>query len=85
MYAYFTKKDGLQIVNGTDKMWRAGDLNARLTYLALVGVTEDGELEWCGTEKEWDMVGGPVKKTDYFKVEFMNGEDDFNIEYEPAY
>jgi hypothetical protein len=32
----------------------ARDLLAKLKHLTLVGQNEQGELEWMGTEEQWD-------------------------------
>jgi hypothetical protein len=32
----------------------ASDLRAMLRHLTLVGQNEQGELEWMGTEEQWD-------------------------------
>lgn len=35
---------------------KAYKLLARLNHLVLAGQNEDGELEWIGTDKQWDKV-----------------------------
>jgi hypothetical protein len=34
----------------------AKELLAKLICLTLVGKNEDGELEWAGSEEEWQMT-----------------------------
>lgn len=36
-------------------IYEAGQLNKKLTHLTLTGM-DDGDLEWTGTEEEWDKT-----------------------------
>ena len=37
-------------------IYLAKELLPKLRHLVLVGQNEDGELEWCGTDKEWECA-----------------------------
>lgn len=34
----------------------AKDLLARLTHLTLVGIDDEGQMEWVGTDEQWRKV-----------------------------
>lgn len=37
-------------------IYPASELLAKLNLLALCGQNEDGELEWIGSDKQWDKL-----------------------------
>ena len=43
----------------------AYQLLAKLRHLTLLGVDDDGELEWCGTYKQWAEVNSEELKLEY--------------------
>lgn len=40
----------------------AHELLAKLNNLTLVGQNEEGELEWAGTDKNWEALNTPHEK-----------------------